>query len=74
MQGGWVYILTNRPDGTLHVGVTTALPRRIREHREGSASVFTRSYGLKRLVYAEPHDSITSAIQRAKNLQHWSRA
>jgi putative endonuclease len=74
MQGGWVYILTNRPNGVLYTGVTADLPRRIWEHREGTASVFTKRYGLKRLVHAEPHETITMAIQREKNLKHWSRA
>jgi putative endonuclease len=74
MHGGWVYILTNRPDGTLYVGVTANLPRRIWEHREGTASIFTRRYGLKRLLYVEAHNSITTTIQREKNLKHWSRA
>jgi len=74
MQGGWVYIMTNRPNGTLYVGVTSDLARRAWEHREGVADSFTSRYGLKRLVYAERHDEIISAIQREKNLKHWSRA
>jgi putative endonuclease len=56
MQGGWVYIVTNRPNGTLYVGVTSNLARRAWEHREGVAEGFTKRYGLKRLVYAERHD------------------
>ena len=74
MQGGWVYIMTNRPDGTLYVGVTSDLARRVWEHREGVADGFTKRYGLRRLVYVEPHDDILAAIQREKNLKHWSRA
>lgn len=74
MSGGWVYIMTNRPNGTLYVGVTRDLARRVWEHREGLADGFTKKYGLKRLVYAEPHADISSAIQREKNLKHWSRA
>jgi len=73
MQGGWVYIVTNRPNGTLYVGVTSDLARRAWEHREGMAEGFTKRYGLKRLVYAERHDDIRAAIQREKNLKHWSR-
>jgi putative endonuclease len=73
MQGGWVYIVTNRPNGTLYVGVTSDLARRAWEHREGVAEGFTKRYGLKRLVYAERHDDIRAAIQREKNLKHWSR-
>ena len=74
MRGGWVYIMTNRPNGTLYVGVTSDLVRRAWEHREGMAQGFTKRYGLKRLVYAEWHDSVTGAIQRGKNLKHWPRA
>jgi hypothetical protein len=55
MVDGWVYIITNRPNGTLYVGVTDNLARRIWEHREGVVEGFTKRYGLKRLVYAEHH-------------------
>ncbi|MEP0337743.1 MAG: GIY-YIG nuclease family protein [Alphaproteobacteria bacterium] len=74
MSGGWVYIMTNRPNGTLYVGVTSDLARRVWEHREGLADGFTKKYGLKQLVYAEPHEDIRSALQREKNLKHWPRA
>jgi putative endonuclease len=74
MHGGWVYIMTNRPNGTLYVGVTSHLARRVWEHREGVAEGFTKRYGLKRLVYAESHDDIVTAIQREKNIKHWPRA
>lgn len=74
MQGGWVYILTNKPNGTLYVGVTSDLAHRVWEHREGVADGFTKQYGLKRLVYIERHEDIRIAIQREKNLKHWPRA
>ena len=74
MQGGWVYIMTNRIHGTLYVGVTADLPRRIHQHREGLIEGFSKRYGLKRLVYAERHDRIESAIQRETTLKHWPRA
>jgi putative endonuclease len=70
----WVYILTNRPNGTLYVGVTSNLARRIWEHREGVIDGFTKKYGLKRLVLAERYDDMRSAIQREKNMKHWPRA
>lgn len=73
MQGGWVYVMTNRPNGTLYVGVTSDLARRAWEHREGIVDGFTRRYGLKRLVYMEHHDDIRAAIQREKNIKHWPR-
>ncbi len=74
MKGGWVYIVTNRRNGTLYIGVTNDLGRRIWEHREGLVDGFTKRYGLKRLVYAERHDDITEAIQREKTLKRWPRA
>lgn len=74
MQGGWVYIMTNRPNGTLYIGVTSDLARRAWEHREGVAESFTKRYGLKRLVFVEHHEHIRAAIQREMNLKHWPRA
>ena len=74
MNGGWVYILTNKPNGTLYIGVTSDLVRRAGEHRAGVVDGFTKRYGLKRLVYAEHHADIRLAIQREKTLKHWSRA
>jgi len=66
--------MTNRPNGTLYVGVTSDLVRRVWEHREGLAAGFTKTYGLKCLVYFEEHETILGAIQREKNMKHWSRA
>jgi len=74
MQGGWVYIVANKRDGVLYVGVTSNLPKRAWEHREGVVAGFTKRYGLTLLVYFEWHDEITLAIQREKNIKHWSRA
>ncbi len=74
MPGAWVYIMTNRPNGTLYVGVTTNLPRRAWEHRAGIIEGFTKTYELKRLVYFEEHGAIQGAIQREKNMKHWKRA
>ena len=70
----WVYILTNRPNGILYVGVTSNLARRVWEHRESVVEGFTKRYGLKRLVYVERHANILTAIQREKNMKHWPRA
>lgn len=74
MKGGWVYIMTNRPNGILYVGVTSDLARRVWEHREGVLDGFTKKYNLKRLVYAESYDDVAAAIRREKNLKHWSRS
>ena len=73
MSGGWVYIVTNRPNGTLYAGGTSNLSRRIYEHREGLVEGFTTRYGLKSLTYYEFYDDIRLAIQREKNIKHWSR-
>jgi putative endonuclease len=71
-MGGWVYILTNRPDGTLYVGVTADLCRRVSEHRNGMVR-FTHRYNLHRLVYAEPQEDIRIAIQRETSIKRWPR-
>jgi putative endonuclease len=63
MQGGWVCIVTNRPNGTLYIGITSNLARRAWERREGVAERFTKRYGLKILVYAERHDDIRTATE-----------
>ena len=74
MSGGWVYIMTNRPNGVLYTGVTSDIGRRAYEHREGLGAGFTKRYGLKRLVYMEFHERIADAIQRESNIKHWPRA
>jgi putative endonuclease len=74
MKVYWVYILASRPRGTLYVGVTSDLVRRIYEHREGLTDGFTNEHGVKMLVYYEQHATAIAAIQREKNIKHWSRA
>jgi len=73
MASYYVYILTNKPRGTLYVGVTNDLVRRVYEHREGAVPGFTKRYGLKMLVYFECYDTPSAAIQREKNIKHWTR-
>jgi putative endonuclease len=73
-MGGWVYIMTNRRNGTLYVGVTSDIARRAWEHRTGAIDGFTKRYSLKRLVYAEPHATMPLAIQREKTIKGWPRA
>jgi putative endonuclease len=68
-----VYILASRKYGTLYVGVTARLIGRVVEHREGLIEGFTRTYGVKRLVWFEPHESIVPAIQREKSLKKYRR-
>jgi putative endonuclease len=74
MKVFWVYILASRPRGTLYVGVTNDLIKRVFQHREGLADGFTRRYGVKMLVYYEQHATAYAAIQREKNIKHWPRA
>jgi putative endonuclease len=73
-MGGWVYIMSNKMNGTLYVGVTSDLVRRVYEHRECLVDGFTKAHELKRLVYFEAYDEIGAAIQREKSLKRWSRA
>ena len=70
----YVYILTNKPNGTLYVGFSNDLARRAYEHREGIIPGFTKKYGLKTLVYFETFDDVNTALQREKSLKRWKRA
>ncbi len=74
MAEGWVYFMTNRPNGVLYTGVTDDLLRRVWQHREGVIAGFTKRYGLKRLVYFERYPDIRDARQREQNLKHYRRA
>jgi len=61
-----VYIVTNTKNGTLYIGVTTNLPLRILQHKQGTLEEFTKKYRLKRLVYFEQADLVITAIEREK--------
>ena len=74
MKGGWVYIVTNRPNGVLYTGVTADIVRRIYQHRTGELEGFTRRYCVHRLVWFEWHDDIVMAIRREKDIKRWLRA
>ncbi len=69
----WVYIITNQPHGTLYLGVTNSLERRIWQHRSGAIEDFSKRYGLKRLVYFEQFRDVTNAIARETELKGWKR-
>lgn len=69
----YVYMLASRKQGTLYIGVTNDLIRRVYEHREGAVESFTKRYRVDRLVYFETHESIEAAIVREKKLKHWKR-
>ena len=70
----YVYIMSNRPNGTIYVGVTNDLVRRVHEHRTNAVPGFTVRYNLKMLVHFEEHGTAINAIQREKTLKHWVRA
>ena len=69
----YVYIITNKQNGTLYIGVTNDLIRRIYEHKHKIFKGFSSKYELDKLVYYEIYDDETKAIQREKNLKHYSR-
>ena len=73
MKPGYTYIMGS-PTGTLYIGVTSDLVRRVWEHREGTGSSFVHRYDLTRLVYFERYEDIRAAIQRETSLKRWPRA
>ena len=73
-KGGYVYIMASRRNGTLYTGVTSDLPGRVWEHREGVLDGFTKRYAVKMLVWYEAFDDIRDAIQREKTIKKYSRA
>ncbi|WDA40268.1 GIY-YIG nuclease family protein [Erythrobacter sp. BLCC-B19] len=68
-----VYIMANHKSGTIYVGVTSDLPKRAWQHREGVVEGFTRRYGCKRLVWFELHSTMEYAIMREKQIKGGSR-
>ena len=68
-----VYLLCSRRNGTLYVGVTSDLLKRIAEHKQADVESFTRKYGVKTLVWFEQHDDMLSAITREKQIKQWNR-
>ena len=70
----FVYIMASQRHGTLYVGVTNNLIRRVHEHREKITPGFTSKYNVNRLVWFDQTDNIEAAIQHEKRLKHWQRA
>jgi putative endonuclease len=70
---GHLYILASRRNGTIYIGATTDLPKRIYEHRVGVIAGFTRTYDVKRLVHVETYDDISDAIVRERRMKEWKR-
>ncbi len=73
MKTYYIYILASRRNGTLYIGITNNLVRRVYEHKNNLVKGFTLKYKVHRLVYYEQHDNVDSAIQREKQLKSWHR-
>ncbi len=73
MRQSAVYMMTNKKNGTLYVGVTSNLIKRIHEHKEGIMDGFTKKYGCTLLVFYELHETMVSAISREKLIKSGSR-
>ena len=72
-KAGYVYMLASARYGTLYIGVTSDLVRRVWQHREALVDGFTKAHRVKRLVWFETHDGIVAAITREKQLKQWNR-
>ena len=69
----YVYLLASRKHGTLYLGVTNDLIRRVYQHKSKALAGFTARYGVNRLVWFETHDDVTAAISREKEIKKWRR-
>ena len=74
MKSYYVYIMASKKNGTLYIGVTNDLVRRVYEHKTNVTKGFTAKYGVKSLVHFEEYNEIGLALQREKNLKHWVRS
>jgi putative endonuclease len=74
MAKGFVYILASKRNGTLDIGITSDLLKRMQEHLKGQGSQFAKKYGVTRLVYFEEYPLYADAIRRETNLKRWKRA
>ena len=74
MKQSYVYILASRKNGTLYVGVTSDLIKRIYEHKQNIINGFTKKYSVHTLVYYEIHDDVREAITREKQIKKWNRS
>ncbi len=74
MKQPHVYILANRRNGTLYIGVTSNLLQRVWHHKNDLEEGFTKRYGVHTLVWYETHETMESAISREKALKEWNRA
>ncbi|API87749.1 GIY-YIG nuclease family protein [Francisella uliginis] len=74
MKNGYVYILTNKNNGVLYIGVTSDIIKRVYEHKNKFVDSFSKKYSLNKLVYFEVYENIEEAIIREKQLKKWNRA
>ncbi len=74
IQTYFVYLITNRKNGTLYIGFTRDLSKRIEQHKTEVFEGFSKKYGLKRLVHYESYEDVNEAIAREKQLKNWKRA
>ena len=70
----FVYILSNWHDSVVYIGITSNLPKRLYEHRNGLADGFTKKYNVHKLVYFEQTNDVYAAISREKQLKKWNRS
>ncbi len=73
MSGYCVYIMASGRNGTLYAGMTNDLAQRVRKHKKGTASEFTKQYDVKKLVYYEKYKSMEEALVREKQMKSWKR-
>jgi putative endonuclease len=73
MKSYFVYILSNKKNGTLYIGVTSNLIKRIWEHKTKIVKGFTEKYNIDKLVYYEQTENVMSALEREKQLKKWNR-
>ena len=73
MRDFFVYILASKRNGTLYIGITNNLARRIYEHKSGTVDGFTRKYNVHNLVYFEKTSDINAALEREKTMKRWKR-
>lgn len=74
MKTYWVYILASQRNGTLYIGVTNDLARRVHEHREGRGGTFTRKYKVDHLVWFAEFSEINAALECETRMKRWERA
>ena len=74
MKSGFVYIMANRKNGAIYIGVTSDLVKRVLEHREGATGGFTKRYDCKVLVWFEAYDDLQEARRRELQMKEWKRA